>query len=217
MIRVLIADDHQLFRQGMVKLLEESKEICVVGEAADGQALIHQYYICKPDIILSDISMPVKSGIEAVKKICESEKGVKALFLSMYSGDEYVYSVLEAGGKGLLNKNAMAGEVINAIRTVVDGEPYFIGYTEESLLKLRRKYMQASAKSNRASIETLTDKEREVLMLIGDGLSSVQISEKMFISKRTVDSHRSKILDKLNIKSLPELMKAAVEYAYSKK
>ena len=133
MIRVLLADDHNLFREGLVSLLSNEKDITVVGQAEDGASLVSKFTELKPDIIISDISMPGKSGPDAVRLITNNDNKVKILFLSQFTGDDYIYSVLQAGGSGLVSKNIMRTELLLAIKTVVKGKKYFIGKTDKEL------------------------------------------------------------------------------------
>ena len=213
-IRVLVADDHQLFRHGLIKLLEDSNRIVVVGEAASGKELIQKYFEVHPDVTLSDISMPMKTGPESMKAILRGDKNAKVLFLSMHTDDEYIYTVLKAGGLGLLSKNIMKGELINAVLNVAAGKRYFIGKSDDDLDNIIKQYDFLSISSTGPSIDPLTSKEKEVLELVGKGYTSEAIAAKLFLSKRTIDTHRSKIMEKLELKSLPDLMKLAVEFAY---
>ncbi|MBL1213448.1 MAG: response regulator transcription factor [Ignavibacteriae bacterium] len=213
-VRLLVADDHQLFRQGIIKLLEESDKIVIVGEASNGKELIQKHTEVKPDVILSDISMPLKTGTEAMKTILRNDRSAKVLFLSMHTDDEYIYTVLKAGGLGLLSKNVMKGELVNAIITVAQGKKYFIGKTEEELNDIIYRYDFLNIGETEKNIDPLSSKEKEVLIYVGQGLTSESIAAKMFLNRRTIDSHRAKIMEKLNLKSLPDLMKLAVEFAY---
>ncbi len=212
-IKVLIADDHRLFREGLIRILEEYQDISIIGEAGDGEELLKKYFELKPDIILVDISMPIVSGTEAVKKIKKIEKSVKVLFLSMYYTEEYIYTCFKAGGSGLVSKNILEDELIDAIRIVNTGSRYFgKEYTEIKLNELIQQYDSVYITKYIKKDPPLTQRELEVLKLVGDGFTSADISNKLFIDLRTVDSHRTKIMHKLNFKSLSELIKYAVEY-----
>lgn len=217
MIRLLIADDHKLFREGILSLLDREKDIIVVGEAEDGYSMIEKFNESKPDIILSDISMPRKNGPDAVKVITSSNCAVRVLFLSQYTGDDYIYSVLEAGGYGLISKNVMRSELVLAIKTVVNGGYYFVGKTEEELenLKLRFNTFKKEVKSK--NVDMLTQKETEILLLVSENRSSKEIAEKLRISIRTVDAHRRNIINKLHLKSLPGLLIYAKDFAEKRK
>ena len=213
-IKILLADDHKLFRSGLIKILKGYTKFNVVGEAEDGYRLVSEYLHLNPDIILVDISMPKLSGIDAVKKIKELNPAEKVLFLSMYDSEEYVYSCLIAGGSGLVNKNIMEDELIKAITKVANGEKYFgNNYTEEKLSKLRLSYQSVHQKSSLKDTGTLTKREKEILKLIGDGFTNSEIADKINISVRTVETHRSHIIKKLDIKSLTELIRFAIEFS----
>lgn len=214
-IRIVVADDHSLFRSGIISLLEDAAEIFVVGEAVDGSDLYDKYFELKPDVILVDISMPGVTGIEAIQKILARDPSAKALFLSMHEGEEYVYHILKSGGKGLISKNVMKGELVYAVKAVNSGKKYFGAYwTEEKLEDLKRKYSAGDGTQISTSLAeaSLTQREIEILRLIGEGYTSNEIAARTELSKRTVDTHRIHLMSKLGIKSLPELIKYAIQY-----
>jgi DNA-binding NarL/FixJ family response regulator len=163
--------------------------------------------------MLVDISMPVLSGTEAVKRIRTIDPTAKALFLSMYDSEDYVYLCVKAGGLGLINKNSMEDELVNAIIKVYNGEKYFgTNYTEQKLIDLLIKFENINKQVKNIEISILTNREKQLLKLIGDGLTNLEIAGKMNISIRTIEAHRSNLIHKLGIKSLPELIKFAIEY-----
>lgn len=213
MIRLLICDDHKLFREGILSLLEHEEDITIVGEAEDGLSMIENYNESKPDIILSDISMPKKNGPDAVKIITSGDTNIKVLFLSQYTGDDYIFSVLESGGSGLISKNVMRSELVFAIKTVANGGKYFVGKTENELEELKKRFSTIKRKVKISNVDLLTKKEKEILMLVSQNLSSKQIADKLEISIRTVDSHRLNIINKLHLRSLPGLISFAKDYA----
>lgn len=212
-IRIIVADDHALFRSGIMSLLEDAREIFVVGQVENGQELIDKYFELRPDVILTDISMPIFSGTEAVKTIKEKDPSVKALFLSMHEGEEYIYHCLKAGGSGLVSKNILKGELIFALRTIYNGNKYFgATWTEEKLEALMMKYDSADL-ANPTISSGLSAREIEILKFIGEGLTSSEIAEKTGISKRTIDTHRTHLMQKLNLKNLPELIRYAIQFS----
>ncbi len=212
-IRVLLADDHTLFRNGIISLLEAEKDIYVVGEVDNGNDLAEKYFEIKPDLVLVDISMPGKSGLEAAKEIRQRDHKAKLLFLSMHEEDEYIYNCLKVGGMGLINKNITKGELVLAIRKVFEGTSYFRNnLNEEQINHIYNKYDRSSYKRPTFLKDSLTAREKNVLKFIGKGLTSNEIAQQLNISKRTVDSFRSSIMQKLNIKNLPELIKYAIGY-----
>jgi DNA-binding NarL/FixJ family response regulator len=212
-IRIIIADDHKLFRSGIISLLEDVEEILIVSEVESGEDLIEEYSEINPDLILVDISMPGINGIEAVKTIKRTYEDVKALMLSMYDSDEYVFYALKSGAKGLLSKNTMKGELIHAIKSVYSGKRYF-GKTlnEEKLIELEKKYRMLVS-TDLESFNQLNMKDKNILEYISKGMTSQEIADQYKVSKKAIDYYRSRIMQRLGIKSLPELISYAVRYS----
>lgn len=218
MISVLIADDHGLFRKGISRILNESGECRVIGEAENGQELIDKYFKLKPDIILVDISMPVISGIDSFMKIVKSDKSARALFLSMYDDEEYVFKVFKSGGRGLINKNYLKEDLYKIIQKVYQGEYYFGEKWNLELMTMKvSEHKSSKDQFNFQIVDTLSEREREIFQLIGKGYSSNEIANRINIAKRTVDTHRAHIYDKLGVQSFHDLFKLAVEYTIEKK
>ena len=213
MIRLLLADDHNLFREGVLSLLNSDKDITVVGQVEDGIGLLAKFEETKPDVIVSDISMPGQNGPDAVKSICRKYENVKVLFLSQYTGDDYIYEVLQSGGSGLISKNIMLPELLLAIKTVADGKKYFVGKTEEELEAIVKRFSYLAIEEKRSNVNALTKKEKEIVLLISENLSSQEIANRLKVSVRTVESHRLNIIQKLNLKSLRGLISFAHDYA----
>jgi DNA-binding NarL/FixJ family response regulator len=211
-IRILVADDHALFRQGIIRLLHDSRTIIVDGEAENGEELITKYFTLKPDIILVDIAMPVISGIEAVERILEKDPDARALFLSMYDNEDYIYKILKIGGMGLVNKNVRDGELYFAIEKVLNGEKYFSGkWTEENLKQLLNDYEASRGKSYESGA-ALNFREEQVLKFISKGKKSTEIAAYLNLSKKSVDYYRSNLLHKLGLKTQAELIKYGISY-----
>ncbi len=211
MIRLLIADDHNLFREGIKNLLYGEKDIFIVGEADTGKSLVAKYYELKPDIVLADISMPQLTGIEALEKLKKSGQFPKFLFLSMYDGDEYVYYCAKAGCYGLVSKKITKGELLFAIKTVNEGKKYFgVNITEDNIKEIIDNFEKKAGKTGNG--DDLTPREEQILRLISEGLTSSEIAERLFVSKRTIDTHRTHLIHKLNLKSLPELIKYSINF-----
>ncbi|MCF8241441.1 MAG: response regulator transcription factor [Melioribacteraceae bacterium] len=216
-IRMIIADDHALVRSGLIKLLGDIEDILIISEAEDGNDLVKKYFRSNPDVILVDINMPHLTGTEAVKRIHAKDKNVKALFLSMYEEEEYIYHTYKAGGMGFINKNILKNELVKAIKTVYKGEYYFGNKISEDELKdIIEKYDFIVNPIKDEEKIHFTSREKEILKLISNGLTSGDISERLELSKRTVDTHRSNIMSKANIKSLPELIKYAIKFGEEK-
>ncbi len=184
--RVIIADDHTLFRQGLKLILEDIANIEVIADVANGKMLIDVTREMNPELIIMDINMPLINGIEASRIILQEFPGIKILVVSMYGDEQYYNSVIENGVKGFILKDAENTELRAAVTAILNGKTYF---SQELLLKLIR---------NRKNSEqiALTQRERQVLELICQGFSSVEIAQKLFLSERTVDNHRANLLDK---------------------
>lgn len=211
MIRVLLADDHALFRAGVKSLFDDAKNIKIIGEAEDGTSMVRKYFELKPDIVISDISMPNKSGPEAAKTILNKDPDAKILFLSQYIEDNYIYEVLKCNAFGLVGKNIIKDELVLAIKFVNKGKRYFTGKTEEELELLLSRFNNIKEKKGNYILDTLTRRENEVLMAIGEGISREKTAEKLKISIKTFDIHKYNIMAKLGIKTLPGIIKFAIE------
>lgn len=216
-IKILVADDHTLFRQGIIKLLEDHKEYEVIAEAENGIDLIDKYFIHCPDIILADIAMPGLTGIQAVEEILKRDRYAKALFLSMYDSEEYVYHVIKSGGMGLVNKNILDEELVYAISKVSGGEQYFgKNWDETKLNTLFQDYEKKINEETKFVIE-LNFREEQILQMIIEGITSKDIADKMQLSKKTIDYYRSNLLRKFDIKTQIELIKCGIKYFSNKK
>lgn len=216
-IKILVADDHKLFRRGIIKMLSEYPEISIIGEAENGEELIMKYFQLNPDISLVDISMPVLSGIEAAKKILDTDESAKILFLSMYDNEEFVYSCLVTGGYGLVNKNIMEDELISAIKKIHTGQRYFgKEFNYEKLNFLINKLESVHKKETTEKKSILSRRELEILQYISEGFTSQEIADKLDIGLRTVDTHRTHLIQKLHLNSLSDLIRYAIEYNYKK-
>ena len=208
MIKIILADDHTLFRTGLKNLLALDSEFRVIGEASNGQELLAMLEHGQPDGILLDIAMPVMNGIEAAAAILARWPQMRIVTLSMFGEEEYYFRMVSLGVKAFLLKNSEIGEVQEAIRTVVDGGTYF---SQELLFNLVGS-LKFSSESRRTEEEAeLSERESEILLEICRGLSNQEIGEKLFISKRTVDKHRANILAKTNCKNTANLVVYAIK------
>ncbi len=211
-IKILVADDHKLFRSGIIRLLKDHQDIYIVAEAENGSELIERYFEVSPDIVLVDIAMPQLSGLEAVSRIKEKDPEVKALFLSMYDNDDYIYKVLKSGGMGLINKNILEGELTYAIEQVNSGEMYFRGnWTKDELERLVSEF---ESHSNQQDIDNydVSFREEQVLKLLNEGLTSQQIAFELELSKKTIDFYRANIMRKFDLNSVTDLILFAMKY-----
>lgn len=203
-IRIIIADDHQLFRNGLKLLLDSFPEFRVTGEAANGNELLELLSGTGAELILMDINMPEMNGIEATRRIMESHSPVNVIALSMYGEEEYYYNMVDAGAKGFLLKDSDISEVKEAILTVMKGGSYF---SQELLYNVIQKFKTRETEIRQAN---LSKREKEILLKICEGLSNQEIADTLFISKRTVDKHRANLLSKTVSKNTASLILFAI-------
>jgi DNA-binding NarL/FixJ family response regulator len=208
MIKVIIADDHKIFRQGISALMANEDDIQIIGEVGSEQELMQLLITDIPDLILMDITIGKSNGIDLTNQIKISHPEVKILAFSMHDEKSYVLKMLEAGATGYLIKSAGKEEMITAIRTVAKGDGYFSQEVSALLLRHFSKKDKTSSKVG----EELTAREIEVLKLIADECSNPEIAKKLFISVRTVDTHRRNLLDKLRVKNTAGLVRYAIQH-----
>ncbi len=210
-VKVLIADDHLLIRQGIKSLLQNVSTIKVIGETAYGNDVIQLYAKLKPDVILMDISMPDISGIEASRIIKEKYPKAKILILTIYKNDDYVLSAVKNGASGVINKDVNKNVLIEAILAVANGKKYFAQELTqlliENLISKNTDYNQDALKEK----VFLTKRENEILCFIAEGLSTSEIALKLNLSIRTVETHRTNLMQKLKIKTSSGLARYAFE------
>ncbi|MDP1636311.1 MAG: response regulator transcription factor [Gallionellaceae bacterium] len=199
MIRILIVDDHAIVRQGLRRIVEDEKQMHVGGEAANGDEALKMLRTGKWDVILLDISMPGKNGIDTMKRILERHADAKVLILSMYPEDQYAVRLMKAGASGYLTKESAPEMLIQAIRSVVAGKKHISPNLAELLLA------ECGIESGKSPHELLSDREYQVLRLIGSGKKVSEIAEMLSLSVKTVSTYRSHILDKMKLKNSAEL------------
>ena len=208
-IRVILADDHNILRAGLKSLLESFDDIDVIGEANNGRDTIALARQLDPDIIVMDVAMPDMNGVDATQRIAQLTPGIKVLALSAHSDGVYVRGMLEAGAKGYLLKDAATAELETAIRSVANGKIYVSPSVTDTLVG---DYLLRVKGTLGPDSQILSSREREVLQLVTEGKSSAQIAETLHLSDRTVESHRKRIMDKLDLRSIAELTKYAVRH-----
>jgi DNA-binding NarL/FixJ family response regulator len=204
MIKVLIADDHQMFIDGLRSLLEGSVDISVVGEACNGQRVIE---ICEReavDIVIMDINMPEMDGIQATRELLRKHPNIKVLGLSMFNDREYIADILKAGARGYILKNTGKETLLNAIRSLQSGGNFLAEEVSKTLLN---SFIKNPSFGH--VVEKLSDREREVLSCIAGGLTTHEIADQLFISKNTVETHRKNLLYKLKARNTAELVNNA--------
>src|SRR5271170_7823376 len=207
-IRILLSDDHNILRDGMRLLLERQPGFVVVGEASDGRETLDLVQSHNPDVVVMDIAMPNMNGIEATRRIVEKHPGTGVVILSMHHDESYVIRSLKAGARAYLLKDAMKAELISAIHAVAQGKSFF---SPKISRILQEDYVQAlGRKGVDDSYELLTDREREILQLVAEGKTNKEIANTLGLSLYTVDTHRTHILQKLNLHSVPEVILYAV-------
>ncbi|MCB0650377.1 MAG: response regulator transcription factor [Saprospiraceae bacterium] len=209
MITILIADDHKVFREGIISILNEVEDITIIAEAGDGREVMERLKEVRPQIILMDISMGDTSGIETTRQVREAYPEIKVLVLSMHSESAYIVKMLQIGASGYLLKDTGKEEMIRAIRTVAEGDTYYSQKVSSAIVE----HLSApgKAKKEKGGIP-LTKREVEILRLIAEEYSNPEIAEKLFISIRTVDTHRRNLLEKLGIKNTAGLVKYAIKH-----
>ena len=207
MISIILVDDHVIMRDGLRNLLKEENDLEVVGEADNGRDAVKIILEKKPDIVIMDIAMHEMNGIEATRQIKKENPNIKIIALSMHSERQIVVGIFRAGASGYLLKDSTSTELIEALRTVYRGRNYISQKISDVVLQ---EISDIKKDSEKIGVEALTNRESEILQLISEGNSTKKVAEVLFISPKTVESHRANIMDKLNIHNLPELTKYAI-------
>ncbi len=211
-IRIILVDDHALVRDGIKSVLQTEDNIEIVGEASNFEEL--QIYLDnkKCDIIILDISLPDVSGIQICNILKTKYPNIAVLMLSMYINEEFILKAIEAGAKGYLPKNTNRKELIAAVKSIFNGDEYFSNEISGIILKSYVNNVQNKKENN--GTEELTKREKEVLKLFAEGHTNAEISDKLFISVRTVESHKNHIMQKLDLKTTVDLIKYAIKHNY---
>jgi DNA-binding NarL/FixJ family response regulator len=203
MIRILLADDHAMVRQGFRLILSSQPDMEIVGEAGNGREAVEMAEKLQPDIIVMDVAMPELNGIEATRKITAALPRTRILALSMHKDSVYVREILRAGARGYLLKDSIDSDLLSAVRAVAKGEGYLSPAVSDAVLSDYRKHVTAP-------LDLLTGREREVLQMIATGKTNKDIANDLKLSVYTVDAHRGRIMEKLNLHSTGELVRFAV-------
>jgi two-component system, NarL family, response regulator NreC len=206
-IRVLLCDDHTLFREGIKAILKDEPSIEIVGEAADGRQAVAKALELHPDVVLMDIAMPELSGFDATRRILQANAKAKVLILTMYEEEEVINRCLSAGASGYVLKDAPSAYLIHAIDVVNKGGQYM---SPRALKKVVQQYVKGG-KGAATGYERLSDREREVLRLLADGLALKDIATKLVLSVKTVDAHKTNLMRKLDLHDRSELIKYAIQ------
>ena len=206
-IRVLLCDDHTLFREGIKAILKDEYSIEIVGEAADGRQAVAKALELHPDVVLMDIAMPDLSGFDATRRILQSNAKAKVIILTMYEEEEVINRCLAAGAAGYVLKDDPRAHLIHAIDVVNKGGQYM---SSRALKKVVKQYVKG-AKNSAVGYERLSDREREVLKLLADGLALKEIAVRLVLSVKTVDAHKTNLMRKLDLHDRSQLIKYAIQ------
>jgi RNA polymerase sigma factor (sigma-70 family) len=209
-MRVVIADDHTVVRQGIRGVLEDMDGLEVVAEAGDGEEAIGLVGALSPDVVVLDVTMPKKSGLEVTRELREQGVDVRILILSMHEDPEYILQAVRAGADGYVLKDVAPSELRDAVQAVHEGREYFTArVTHQLSVGLRQ---EIEAEQLRTRLDSLTNREREVMLLVAEGLTNREIGERLEISPRTVETHRERVMSKLRVRSVAELTRFVVEH-----
>ncbi len=208
-IRIVIADDHTIVRQGLARLLNDQPDLKVVGEAVNGRQAVDKALELKPEIIIMDIAMPQLNGIEAAKRIRKKLPKTKILILSMYSHEHYIHELFETGVSGYLLKDSSGRDIIQAIHSAMNNETFLSPSISKVLVDTYRSPQRSSSRAER--YKQLSNREREVFQLIAEGHSTRQIADMLCVSISTIKSHRAKIMQKLDVDTSVKLVHFAIQ------
>lgn len=210
MITVLLADDYAIIRDGLRAILEAAQDIRVIADAADGREAVRLAQQQCPDVVVMDIAMPELNGIEATRQIAELCPNARVIVLSIHASNEYVYRALKAGAQGYLLKESAGNEVIEAVRAVQAGHRYLNHKITDIVID---GYLgQSEAVRSGSPLDVLSPREQEVLQLVVEGKTSAEIADVLSLSQSTVETYRSRIMNKLGIRDLPSLVKFAIQH-----
>ncbi|HUI82558.1 MAG TPA: response regulator transcription factor [Bryobacteraceae bacterium] len=204
-IRIILADDHAVVRQGFKMILGAQPDMEIVGEAGNGREAVELVEKLKPDVVVMDVAMPELNGIEATRRVAASVPHTRVIALSMHKDSVYVREVLRAGARGYLLKDSDAGDLVSAVRAVAKGDGYLSPSVSNAVLDDYRKHVTDP-------IDLLTSREREVLQMLAEGKTNKEIATVLNLSVYTVDAHRGRIMEKLNLHSINELVRFAVRH-----
>lgn len=209
MIKVFLADDHAIIRDGLKVFLEMQPGIEVIGEASNGREAVDMVCLKAPDVVVMDISMPEINGIEATRKITQSCPQVQVIILSMLGTSEHVFQALQAGAKGYLLKDSASRDVVEAVLTVASGKRYFSQPITDTIVG---DYIQVRASAKEANpLDSLSDREKEILTYVVKGKSSAEIGRILYLSPKSVETYRSRMMKKLNVSDIASLVRFAIE------
>ncbi len=205
-VKLIIVDDHQMFREGLVNLLSGSGKVEVLAQAKNGKEAVEKALQLKPDVVLMDIGIPIMNGVEATKKILQENTAIKVLALSMHENKEYIKDILDAGASGYILKNSPFDQLLSAILSVSEGNKYLSKKVTDIIIQ---DYLTMN--KGRRALNQLSERELEVLKLYAEGKTSSEIAEQLFISVKTVGTHKQHLLKKLKLKTNADIIKFAIK------
>lgn len=206
-IRIILADDHKIIRQGLRSLAEQQPDMEVIGEAEEGRKAVELVHELRPDVVIMDVAMPELNGVEATRQIMDDDMHLRVIALSMHQERQYVARMLEAGAAGYLLKDCAFEEMVDAIRTVIQGQTYLSPKIAGTVVE---DYVRNLSADNLTAKQELTPREREVLQLMAEGESTKQIARTLDVSVKTIETHRRNTMKKLELDSVAELTKYAI-------
>ncbi|HXS98468.1 MAG TPA: response regulator transcription factor [Candidatus Limnocylindrales bacterium] len=209
-LRILIADDHEFIRRGIRAVLEKQPNCEIVGEAADGREAVQLAATSRPDIAILDVTMPELNGFDATRQMLQENPNIKVLVLSMHESEQIVREVLASGARGYILKSDAGRDLLSAVDSLASGKPFFTSKVSELLLNVYLKRGAAPQESGDPP-SVLTAREREILQLLAQGKSNKEVATALYISVRTVETHRSNMMSKLNLHSMAELVRYALK------
>jgi len=209
-LRILIADDHEFIRRGIRAVLEKQPNCEIVGEAGDGREAVQLAATSRPDIAILDVTMPELNGFDATRQMLQENPNIKVLVLSMHESEQIVREVLASGARGYILKSDAGRDLLSAVDSLASGKPFFTSKVSELLLNVYLKRGAAPQESGDAP-SVLTAREREILQLLAQGKSNKEVATTLYISVRTVETHRSNMMSKLNLHSMAELVRYALK------
>jgi DNA-binding NarL/FixJ family response regulator len=208
MISIIVADDHGIVREGLRRMLESEPDLKVCGEAADGREVLEQLAALDPDVVVLDITMPRLGGLETLERIRTDHSRTKVILLSVHSDSQFIQSAISLGADGYVLKNGRAAEIVTAIREVMKGGSYFSPTVAREIVE----QLRSPRPESEDPFSLLSNREREVLRLIAEGLSAKEVAAELGISSKTVEAHRTSVMRKLNVRKATELVRYALRH-----
>lgn len=208
---IMVVDDHPLFREGLKSIIGRITRYKVVGEAGNGREALKLVKELKPDLVLVDMSLPDQTGIELTRKILELSSTIRIVIVSMHSKADYIFKAFQAGATGYVVKESASEKLLQAIDNVLKGDYFMDSHVSKEVVRKLMDIQNKEQKITDAAFNTLTPREQEIMILVAEGLTTNQISERLYISPKTVENHRSSIMRKLNLRNTIEVARYAVK------